>query len=80
MPKRITKQSVVVHRDGKPIRLKSGILFDFTKDEIEELKIAAPNALRTPNNELESVEEVKAAPPKGGKPAQAAQTGQSEEL
>jgi len=80
MPKRITKQSVVVHRDGKPIRLKSGVMFDFTKDEIEEMKAAGIDALRTPHNELESIEEVKAPPAKGGKGAPATPTGQSEEL
>jgi len=46
MPSRITHHTVVVHRDGENVRLSPGKRFDFTDDEIAELAVTGPNALR----------------------------------
>lgn len=60
MPKRITNMSITLVRDGKRIKLPAGVAFDFTKDELEELKEIVKDAVRTPINEAESIAEVKA--------------------
>lgn len=38
MPKRIVKQSVVLYRDNKQVRPEIGKVFDFTTDELADLK------------------------------------------
>lgn len=59
MPKRITNVKIVIFRDKKRTVIPANTQFDFTKDELDELKLAAPDAVRTPKNEVESIAELK---------------------
>ncbi len=53
MPKLIPMISVVVHRDGKPVRLNPADKrpFDFTDAEVKDIVAIDPDALRKPINE-----------------------------
>lgn len=69
MAKRITNVKIVIYRDKKRVVIPANTQFDFTKEELDELKEAAPDAVRTPKNEVESIVELKlpeAAGNKGG--------------
>lgn len=49
MPKRELTQAVVIQREGVPrLRLKAGQVFDFTAQELEELKRMNPDAIKPP--------------------------------
>lgn len=54
MPKRIPVESVIVNRDGKRFRPPIGKLFDFTAEELADIKLVNPGAVRT----AETTEEV----------------------
>jgi hypothetical protein len=59
MPKRIAVNTIILHRAGVGrVRVPAGKLFDFTAAELETLKETAPDSIRTPRNEVESVQEV----------------------
>ena len=55
MISRVPLCRIVVHRDGKPVRAKSGVAFNFTQAEIDELernsKANGKSYLREPVNE-----------------------------
>lgn len=51
MAKRVPLQTIIVYRDGKQCVPRIGDPFDFTKEEIEQIKSVAPDALRNPVNE-----------------------------
>lgn len=51
--KMIANNAVVVHRDGKSVKIKTGESFDFTKEEVAEL--TKSGALREPVNETPAV-------------------------
>lgn len=64
MPKRIPTQTIIMHRDGKRVTVKPGVSFDFTADEIKDIKQSSPDALRTLVNEEVDVPEQKAPEPR----------------
>lgn len=81
MPKRITNIKVVVHRNGKRVAIPANTMFDFTTDELQELKDSRLDAVRTPRNEVESVAELKVATDDKKSTAKgAAKTGTDSEL
>lgn len=45
MPKRVPVQGILVRRDGKLVRPKLGVPFDFTAEELEDIKNANPDAV-----------------------------------
>lgn len=51
MPTRVPHHQIVVHRDGKNIRVPIGKPFDFTQDEVDQVRESHPHALRHPVNE-----------------------------
>jgi hypothetical protein len=51
VPKRIPTQTVIVYRDKKQVVPPIGEVFDFTRQEVDEIKSVAPDALRLPINE-----------------------------
>ena len=53
MPKLIPLISIVVHRNGKAVRLNPADKkpFDFTDEEVEDIRKVDPDALRKPINE-----------------------------
>lgn len=51
MAKMVPTVGIVVIRDGKRVRPTIGKAFDFTKEEIADLKEAHPTALRKSSNE-----------------------------
>lgn len=51
MPKRIPNVAITLHRDGTRVDVVAGKLFDFTKDELDQLKLLNPDAVRLPRNE-----------------------------
>lgn len=51
MPKRIPHQSIVLYRDGKQVRPDIGKPFDFTQDELDDIKATNPDAIRHIVNE-----------------------------
>lgn len=53
MPFRIAQKKVVLHRNGVRVTIKSGQKFDFTAEEIKDLKDQDPEALRTMVDESE---------------------------
>jgi hypothetical protein len=65
---RIATGTVVLHRDGKRVKVKAGEKFEFTQAEIDSIKQVNPDALRLPVNEVEDAPAAKApAPAKGAK-------------
>ncbi len=51
MPKRLTLQTVFVHRDGKLTRPEIGKVFDYTAEELKDIKDNNPDAVRVPTDE-----------------------------
>lgn len=51
MPQRIANVAITLHREGKRVDVNAGSLFNFTKDELEQLKSLNPDAVRLPRNE-----------------------------
>lgn len=51
MPKRIPVQTVIVNRDGKQIAAPIGKPFDFTNEELADIKAVNPDAVRIAVNE-----------------------------
>lgn len=45
MPKRIVRQPVIVHRDGKQVAPEMGKEFDFTDAELKDINRLNPKAL-----------------------------------
>lgn len=62
---RVATGKIILHRDGKRIVVNANQSFKFTASELESLKEANPDAVRTPVNEEESAVEVKAPAAKG---------------
>jgi len=62
---RVATGKIILHRDGKRIVVNANQSFKFTASELESLKEANPDAVRTPVNEEESAVEVKAPVAKG---------------
>lgn len=54
MPKRIPMQTVIVQRDGKQVAPPIGKAFEFTREELDQIKAVAPDAIRHPVNEEEA--------------------------
>lgn len=69
MPKRIVKDTIVLHREGKQVVPEIGQLFDFTADELNSINKANPAAVQhivtTDPAPVEKVEPAQTA--KGGK-------------
>lgn len=63
MPKKIPLHSVVVVRGGKQVTATPGEVFDFTQEEVDELAVIAPEALRDPVNEAPAEADAKATKP-----------------
>lgn len=57
MPQRIPMQTVIVQRDGKNFAPPIGKPFDFTVDELNQIKKVNPNAVRVLVNETAPVAE-----------------------
>lgn len=70
MPKKIPTHAVVVVRDSKQVTATPGKAFDFTKEEVEELAVIAPDALRDPVNEAPAEAEADTKATKAPKKAQ----------
>ena len=51
MPKRTVVGKIIVHRDGKRVEPKIGAAFDFTADELADIKRLQPGAVRIVVNE-----------------------------
>lgn len=51
MPTRIPHHQVVVHRNGKNVRVPIGVPFEFTDDEVAQIGEFNERALRKPVNE-----------------------------
>lgn len=51
MPQRITNVAITLHREGQRIDINAGTLYNFTKEELEQLKSLNPDAVRLPRNE-----------------------------
>lgn len=49
MPKRTAVNSIFVVRDGKQIQVKPGTTFEFTAEELADIKANSPESVRTPN-------------------------------
>lgn len=61
MPKRTANHSIQVYRDGKIKTVKSGQTFNFTAEELADIKRVSPDAVRAPvNEEVEEDPQVKA--------------------
>lgn len=60
MAKRITNMKVVLFRAGTRVVVPANKMFDFTKEELDDLKAINKDAVRTPRNEVEDVAEIKA--------------------
>ena len=56
MPKRIANVALTLHREGARININAGDLYDFTKEELEQLKSLNPDAVRLPRNESVTVD------------------------
>lgn len=52
MPIRVPVQTVIVHRNGKNIAAPIGKPFEFTNEELAEIKAINPRAIRMPINEV----------------------------
>lgn len=53
MAKRKVLMGVIVHRDGTRIRPAIGQIFDFTNEELEQIKRMNPDALGRPTMEVD---------------------------
>lgn len=51
MPIRIPIQTVIVHRNGKNVAAPIGKPFEFTNEELAEIRALNPRAIRVPINE-----------------------------
>ena len=58
MPKRELLQAVVVQRDGERLKIKAGKVFDFTADELADIKKLNPDAIKAPQEAKEPEEVV----------------------
>lgn len=56
MPQRIANVAITLHREGKRININAGDLYNFTKEELEQLKGLNPDAVRLPRNESVTVD------------------------
>lgn len=57
MPKRIAVNCIVIHREGKKIRIKPGQSVDLTVEELADINASNRDAIRTPVNEDKSAPE-----------------------
>lgn len=81
---RIAVNTLILHRNGKRVKVKPGEQIELTSEELASLKADAPDSIRIPHNEV--AEAPKAKVPAdgkgdakaGGKPSGAAQTGSDE--
>lgn len=56
--KRTANNAITFYRDGKRLKIKSGQTFNFTKEEVEDIKAQNPRALRiSVDEEVDLVEE-----------------------
>ena len=63
MPKRAVIYGVQVFRDGKIVAVKAGTTFNFTGDEIDDIRKANPKALRpVPIEDLEAEKKAAESP------------------
>ena len=51
MPKRIPVNTIMLHREGKPLVPDIGKVFDFTAEELADINAVNPDAVRKPVNE-----------------------------
>lgn len=56
MPQRIANVAITLHREGKRIDINAGSLYNFTKEELEQLKGLNPDAVRLPRNESVTID------------------------
>lgn len=72
MPIRIPQETVFVVRDGKTVKPEIGKPFNFTTDELDDLKRLRPQAIRVPVNETADADDGdngSASTPAASKPA-----------
>lgn len=56
MPQRIANVALTLHRNGERININAGDLYNFTKEELEQLKALNPDAVRLPRNESVTID------------------------
>jgi uncharacterized protein (UPF0216 family) len=61
MPQRTANMALTLHREGKRIKIAAGQTYNFTADELEQLKAIDANAVRKPVVETDGSENVKAS-------------------
>lgn len=61
MPKRIAVHTIILHREGKRVKVSPGKPFDFTPAELADIKKNSPDSIRVPVNEASPATEEKNA-------------------